>query len=126
MIRKEIEALHIPELESVSIDTVERYQGSQRDVIVYSFTIQRRYQLDFLTSNSFQEDDRIIDRKLNVALTRARRQLLLTGNLTTLSANPVFDNLIAFARLKGAFVTSYPIKNSENDKKSHINQENVS
>ena len=126
MIRKEIEALHIPELESVSIDTVERYQGSQRDVIVYSFTIQRRYQLDFLTSNSFQEDDRIIDRKLNVALTRARRQLLLTGNLTTLSANPVFDNLITFARLKGAFVTSYPIKNSENDKKSHINQENVS
>lgn len=126
MIRKEIEALHIPELESVSIDTVERYQGSQRDVIVYSFTIQRRYQLDFLTSNSFQEDDRIIDRKLNVALTRARRQLLLIGNLTTLSANPVFDNLIAFARLKGAFVTSYPIKNSENDKKSHINQENIS
>ena len=126
MIRKEIEALHIPELESVSIDTVERYQGSQRDVIVYSFTIQRRYQLDFLTSNSFQEDDRIIDRKLNVALTRARRQLLLTGNLTTLSANPVFDNLITFARLKGAFVTSYPIKNSENDKKSHINQENIS
>ena len=126
MIRKEIEALHIPELESVSIDTVERYQGSQRDVIVYSFTIQRRYQLDFLTSNSFQEDDRIIDRKLNVALTRARRQLLLTGNLTTLSANPVFDNLINFARLKDAFVTSYPIKNSENGNKSHINQENIS
>ena len=105
MIRKEIEALHIPELESVSIDTVERYQGSQRDVIIYSFTIQRRYQLDFLTSNSFQEDGRIIDRKLNVALTRARRQLLLTGNTATLSASPVFDKLIAFIRSKGAFVT---------------------
>ena len=123
MIRKEIEALHIPALESVSIDTVERYQGSQRDVIVYSFTIQRHYQLDFLTSNSFQEDGRIIDRKLNVALTRARRQLLLTGNTATLSASPVFDKLIAFIRSKGAFVTQNCIKNKKNDKNNHINQE---
>ena len=111
MIRKEIEALHIPALNSVSIDTVERYQGSQRDVIIYSFTIQRRYQLDFLTSNSFQEDNHIIDRKLNVALTRARRQLLLTGNAKTLSADPTFSKLLSFARLKDAFVTQYPLKN---------------
>ena len=111
MIRKEIEALHIPALNSVSIDTVERYQGSQRDVIIYSFTVQRRYQLDFLTSNSFQEDNHIIDRKLNVALTRARRQLLLTGNAKTLSADPTFSNLLRFARLNDAFVTQYPLKN---------------
>ena len=31
MIRKEIERLEIPALEGISIDTVERYQGSQRD-----------------------------------------------------------------------------------------------
>ena len=111
MIRKEIEALHIPALNSVSIDTVERYQGSQRDVIIYSFTIQKRYQLDFLTSNSFQEDNHIIDRKLNVALTRARRQLLLTGNAKTLSADPTFSKLLSFARLNDAFVTQYPLKN---------------
>ena len=80
MIRKEIEKLNIPELENISIDTVERYQGSQRDVIIYSFTIQNYYQLDFLTSNCFVEDGRIIDRKLNVAITRARKQMIITGN----------------------------------------------
>ena len=66
MIRKEIEKLSIPELEEISIDTVERYQGSQRDIILYSFTIQSRYQLDFLTANTFYEDGQPIDRKLNV------------------------------------------------------------
>ncbi len=94
MIRKEIERLGIPALLDISIDTVERYQGSQRDVIIYSFTIQQRYQLDFLTSNSFVEDGHLIDRKLNVALTRARKQLLLTGNVRTLSHNPLFRQLI--------------------------------
>ena len=94
MIRKEIETLHIPELLDVSIDTVERYQGSQRDVIIYSFTIQNLYQLDFLTSNCFEENGRIIDRKLNVAITRARKQMLITGNKSVLKNNQLFKKLI--------------------------------
>ena len=94
MIRKEIETLHIPELLDVSIDTVERYQGSQRDVIIYSFTIQNLYQLDFLTSNCFEENGRIIDRKLNVAITRARKQMLITGNESVLKNNQLFKKLI--------------------------------
>lgn len=101
MIRREIER-QMPEggeavrdsLLSVSIDTVERYQGSQRDVIVYSFTVQSNFQLSFLTGNSFMEDAHIIDRKLNVAMTRARRQLVMIGNPVILSANPVFRSLI--------------------------------
>ena len=94
MIRAEIEQLHIPALAGVSIDTVERYQGSQRDVIIYSFTVQRPYQLDFLTGNSFEEDGHQIDRKLNVAMTRARRQLLMTGNAEILRQNEIFGQLI--------------------------------
>ncbi|MBR5928910.1 MAG: hypothetical protein IKZ93_02875, partial [Prevotella sp.] len=75
------------------------YQGSQRDVIIYSFTVQNMYQLEFLTANCFIERDadgtfRIIDRKLNVALTRARKQLIVTGNPQILSANPLFRNLM--------------------------------
>ncbi|MGI6232236.1 MAG: DEAD/DEAH box helicase [Prevotella sp.] len=97
MIRKEIEKLNIPELEDIAIDTVERYQGSQRDVIIYSFTIQQRYQLDFLAANTFMENGHPIDRKLNVALTRARRQLILLGNRETLEWNPLFRQLIDFA-----------------------------
>ena len=102
VIRKEIEQLHIPLLLEISIDTVERYQGSQRDVIIYSFTIQHPYQLEFLTSNTFVESDadgssRLIDRKLNVAITRARRLLILTGNPQVLAVNPLFRQLMAEA-----------------------------
>ena len=103
MIRKEIEKLGIPGLEEISIDTVERYQGSQRDIILYSFTIQSRYQLDFLTANTFYEDGQPIDRKLNVAITRARKQLVLTGNEATLRQNPLFAELIDYIKEKGGY-----------------------
>ena len=105
MIRKEIEKLGIPELEEISIDTVERYQGSQCDIILYSFTIQSRYQLDFLTANTFYEDSQPIDRKLNVAITRARKQLILTGNEPTLKQNQIFAELIDYIKEKGGYYT---------------------
>ena len=95
MIRQEISQLGIAELLDVSIDTVERYQGSQRDVIIYSFTISHTYQLDFLAANTFMESGgHIIDRKLNVALTRARCQMLMIGNASVLSQNDLFRKLI--------------------------------
>ena len=90
----EIAKLGIPQLLDISIDTVERYQGSQRDVIIYSFTIRRPYQLDFLTANCFVEDGHTIDRKLNVAMTRARKQLLMTGKADVLQQNSIFKELI--------------------------------
>jgi len=92
---------HFPDatpLRDITIDTVERYQGSQRDTIIYGFTIQHPYQLDFLTDNTFLEDGHLIDRKLNVAMTRARHQLLLVGNPQLLSRNTVFSSLIQFAK----------------------------
>ena len=100
-IRREIEKLGIPDLERISIDTVERYQGSQREVIIYSFTIQNRYQLEFLTGNSFSENGFTIDRKLNVAMTRARRQMIMTGNIQTLEKDLVFRKLIGYIKEKG-------------------------
>ena len=103
MIRRELEALHVPELLSVSIDTVERYQGSQRDVIVYSTTVTRHYQLDFLCANTFEEIDaedpsvvHLIDRKLNVALTRARCRMIITGHEPTLRQNALYRDLIDY------------------------------
>ena len=104
MIRKEIEKLGIPALENVSIDTIERYQGSQRDVIIYSFTIQNRYQLNFLTSNCFEEGGHIIDRKLNVAITRARKQMIMTGNVQTLLHNRTFKQLITYTKECGKYI----------------------
>ena len=103
MIRKGIEKLGIPELEHISIDTVERYQGSQRDVIIYSFTIQNIWQLDFLAGNSFVEDGHIIDRKLNVAITRARKQMIMTGNPEILRNNQIFNELMEYVKRKEGY-----------------------
>ena len=84
--------------QSITIDTVERFQGSQRDYIVYGFTILHPYELNFLTNNSFVQDGHVIDRKLNVALTRARRQLIIVGNPSIMRKNPTFGRLIEWAR----------------------------
>ena len=106
MIRKEISSLGIPELMNISIDTVERYQGSQRDIIIYSFTVRNTSQLNFLTSNTFREEDAIIDRKLNVAITRARKQMIMTGNPEVLSANITFYKLMEYIRMNNGFIES--------------------
>jgi hypothetical protein len=100
LIRKELVPLGIPQLLDISIDTVERYQGSQRDVIIYDFTAEDMSQLEFLTANCFVEDGRTIDRKLNVAMTRARQQLIMIGNPDILCQNPLFDKLIGKLKIR--------------------------
>ena len=95
MIRRELAKLEIPALQDISIDTVERYQGSQRDVIIYSLGVENDEQLAFLTSNCFEEDGHTIDRKLNVAMTRARKQLLMTGNAEVVKRNEIFAELLS-------------------------------
>lgn len=101
MVRQELERLGDPSLLAITVDTVERYQGSQRDVIIYSFTIRQAYQLDFLAANTFEEDGQVIDRKLNVALTRARLQMVLTGCEPVLRENAVFAQLLDFVKERG-------------------------
>ncbi len=93
LIRQEIAGLGIPALNDIMIDTVERFQGSERDVIIYSFCINYPYQLKYL-SNLTEENGKFIDRKLNVALTRARKQLFVTGNESLLKLNPVYESLL--------------------------------
>lgn len=93
LIKKEIDILGIPALSRILIDTVERFQGSERDVIIYSFCINYPYQLRYL-SNLTEEDGILIDRKLNVALTRARKQMFLTGAPELLKRNPIYKSLL--------------------------------
>lgn len=102
-VRNAIARYGIGQLRNVCIDTVERYQGSQRDIIIYGFTIQRHYQLAFLTNNTFVEDDVTIDRKLNVAMTRARKHMLLFGNPELLRRNTLFSSLIDYCKGLGAY-----------------------
>lgn len=103
LIRNEIERLQIEKLKHITIDTVERYQGSQRDIIIYGFTVWKPYQLNFLTGNQIQEDETYIDRKLNVALTRAREQLILVGNPQILQADTTFRHLIHFIKSEDCY-----------------------
>lgn len=107
-IRNSIAKYGYDELKDITIDTVERYQGSQRDYIIYGFTIRKMYQLNFLTSNVFEEEGAIIDRKLNVAMTRARKHLIMFGNPQLLSENITFYKLIEFVRSRYGYFDICP------------------
>lgn len=91
LIRHKLEATGISEFKDIMIDTVERYQGSQRDIIILSFCINKPYQLDLFCNLNH---DGTVDRKLNVALTRARKQLFLVGNDYILRQNSIYKSLI--------------------------------
>ena len=94
LIHHELHALGIAETDDITIDTVERYQGSQRDIIIYSTTISQPYQLDLL-SVPVQDGALWVDRKLNVAITRAKKQFFLTGNAALLARNDIYRDFLA-------------------------------
>ncbi|MBO4730567.1 MAG: AAA family ATPase, partial [Bacteroidaceae bacterium] len=100
MVRSKLHENGIQHLADATIDTVERYQGSQRDIIIYSFTVRHAGQLGFLTSSTYIEGEDgssepyPVDRKLNVALTRAREQMVLVGNADLLRRNHLFARMI--------------------------------
>lgn len=93
LIRRELNELQLPGLDAITIDTVERFQGSQRDIIIYSFCINQIYQIDQLSA-IMEEDGQLIDRKLNVALTRAKKQLFVVGNPELLSHNVIYRKMM--------------------------------
>lgn len=101
LINQKLEEANIPNFEDITVDTVERYQGSQRDIIIFSFAINNPFQLNGIVNLN---DDGTVDRKLNVALTRAKEQLILIGNDSFLSNNLVYFKLIEFVKSKGGYV----------------------
>lgn len=97
LVRAEIAKLHPDVARDIVIDTVERYQGSQRDIIIYGTTITQGYELDIL-SNLTRDASGEVDRKLNVAITRARKQLFILGNEKLLRNNVLYDKLIDYCK----------------------------
>lgn len=75
----------------VTVDTVERYQGGARDIILLSVCVNDAQQLEQVISLSA---DRMVDRKLNVAVTRARQQLVVLGNPELLRQNAWYAALM--------------------------------
>ena len=79
---------------NITIDTVERYQGGARDIILISLCTNAASQMDSLVSLSEEG----VDRKLNVALTRAREHVVVVGNEEILRENEVYQRLIFFCK----------------------------
>jgi len=76
---------------SITIDTVERFQGSERDNIIIVLPLQNPSSLRTMEAVS---DDGMIDRKLNVALSRARERVILLGNALICRSAPHYAELI--------------------------------
>ncbi|HQN56560.1 MAG TPA: DEAD/DEAH box helicase, partial [Saprospiraceae bacterium] len=60
----------------IIVDTVERFQGGARDIIILSMVVSSPSHAASIISANIEG----IDRKMNVALTRARERLIMIGN----------------------------------------------
>ncbi len=77
----------------LSVDTVDRFQGGERSVIIMSFATSQEP-----ASMSQRREFLINPHRLNVALTRAQRKLILVGSVPALENLPTFSRLITYCR----------------------------
>ncbi|MDI1322829.1 MAG: AAA domain-containing protein [Algoriphagus sp.] len=78
----------------ITIDTVDGFQGQERDLMMISL----------VRSNEKGEIGFLSDiRRMNVALTRAKRKLVIIGDSGTLAQNPFFDGLLKYFEEKNAY-----------------------
>jgi DNA replication ATP-dependent helicase Dna2 len=89
--------------DKILVDTVERYQGSERDIIILSMGTNYKTLLSKI-SNEIEIENKMIDRKLNVAITRAKEHLIILGNKKLLSELPVYRTLINWIQTNAKFV----------------------
>lgn len=89
----------------ITIDTVERFQGSERNIIIVSFALKSTAQLTNI--QSINEEG--VDRKLNVAITRAKDHLILIGSEDVLIKDKIFKKLIEFIKEKDGYLLN-PLK----------------
>jgi superfamily I DNA and/or RNA helicase len=82
----------------VTINTVDAFQGQERDVIAISF----------VRSNEKSEVGFLADiRRTNVAMTRARKKLIMTGDSATLGTNPFYLELVDYVQQKGFYDSAW-------------------
>ncbi|MFB6104366.1 MAG: AAA domain-containing protein [Halobacteriaceae archaeon] len=85
--RAQVAALGQALPDEVTVDTVDRFQGSAADIIIVSFVASTD-----LDSPIFEDT-----RRLNVALTRARHGLVLVGDEAVLRTRGLYDRMLDWA-----------------------------
>ena len=94
-----------PLRKNIAVNTVDGFQGQERDVIVMSLVRDNaRGDIGFLNDL----------RRMNVAITRARKKLIVLGNADTLGQNRFYEKLIAYFQAEGDFVTLPPAVSTGN------------
>ncbi|XP_055322824.1 uncharacterized protein LOC129578378 isoform X2 [Sitodiplosis mosellana] len=76
---------------NIPVNTIDSYQGQERDIIILCTT--RTIGIGFLAN----------PQRLNVALTRAKKSLVICGNFTSISNAPVWGSLITDAKRRKKF-----------------------
>jgi superfamily I DNA and/or RNA helicase len=80
--------------EAIEIFSVDGFQGREKEVILISLVrANERGEVGFLAET----------RRMNVALTRARRKLIVVGDSATITTHPFFDRLVAHWEASGAY-----------------------
>jgi ATP-dependent RNA/DNA helicase IGHMBP2 len=84
--------------ELLTVDSIDGFQGQERDIIVISL----------VRSNATGEIGFLSDtRRMNVALTRAKRKLVIIGDSATLSHHPFYNDLLAYVEANGEYKSIY-------------------
>ncbi len=82
--------------ENVEIETIDSFQGKEKDLIVFSITATEPKQLNFVSNPN----------RLNVALTRARKKLIIIGNGNEIEkSDTILKELINYAKSLNSFYT---------------------
>lgn len=82
----------------LDVDTVDSFQGSECDVIIISL----------VRSNDDQEIGFLKDtRRMNVAITRARRKLVIIGDGSTIAAHPFYKGLWEYAENHATVISAW-------------------
>ncbi len=91
-------------LQDIEIHTVDGFQGREKEVIIISL----------VRSNPEEEIGFLDDtRRLNVAITRAKRKLIIIGDVKTLGKHEIYKKLIDYIKENGEFVDYKKIEEKE-------------
>ena len=92
--------------DTVEVNTVDAFQGSEKDIIVFS-CVRSNFESLVEKSLGFLLDER----RLNVAITRPKFFLLIIGNQKTLRKSDVWDNMLNYCQRQGQMVTIHGREN---------------